>query len=74
MNHLLSFLFSFGNSSTSHFLTGHIILIYKPHSLEQREVLNKADAPALSCFSPFLVVFSENALTGLLEDANPACA
>lgn len=74
MNHLLSFLFSFGNSSTSHFLTGHIILIYKPHSLEQREVLNKADAPASSCFSPLLAVFSENALTGLLEDANPACA
>lgn len=44
MNHLLSFLFSFGNSFTSHFLTGHIILIYKPNSLEQKEVLHKADA------------------------------
>ena len=45
--------FSFGNSFTSHFLTGHITLIYKPNSPEWEEVSNKADAPASGCFFSF---------------------
>jgi len=39
-------LFSFGNSFTSLFPTGHIILIYKHSNLEQREVLSTVYTPA----------------------------
>lgn len=42
--------FSFGNSFTSLFPTGRIILIYKHSNLQQREVLSTAHMPAEAQF------------------------